>query len=136
MEPADLAEIDDEGIVGVYNLCVQLVHAAMQGRPDGYWTGDKAEALRDHVLTEIERRGIPISDYPFIRAWGAFLHSMQYYIDDEVRRARADGAPQRAIYRSAVSGIWHTIDEVSDPNTVRALGAWLIARGIDPDEVR
>lgn len=36
------------------------------------------------------------TDYPFIRAYGRIMGSYQYYIDDEVRRAREDGAPQDA----------------------------------------
>lgn len=38
-------------------------------------------------------------DYPYIRRWGELMGSNSYYIEEEIKRARADGAPQTAIYK-------------------------------------
>jgi hypothetical protein len=39
------------------------------------------------------------TDYKWIRAWGRMMGSYDYYINGEVERARADRAPQNAIFK-------------------------------------
>lgn len=41
---------------------------------------------------------MPAVDYPYIRAWGHLMGSGTHYIEDEVRRAKLDQAPQDVIY--------------------------------------
>ena len=63
-------------------------------------------------------------DYEWIRKWGRFLGSYKYYIDDEVARARADHAPQNAIYKH--DGKWYTTDSIISQTTRIALGLPLL----------
>jgi hypothetical protein len=60
-------------------------------------------------------------DYPWIWRWGRLLGSFSYYIENEVKRAREDGAPQNAIYRRN-DGTWATTDDVTSEDTRRQLG--------------
>ena len=55
-------------------------------------------------------------EYQFVVAWGRFLGSMNYYIQGQVDKARAEKAPERAIYRQD-DGTWATIDQVRSPLT-------------------
>jgi hypothetical protein len=48
-------------------------------------------------------------DYPYIRAWGWMMGSLPYYIDEQVKLARQDKAPQTATYRND-DGSWNTIE--------------------------
>ena len=48
-------------------------------------------------------------DYLYIRAWGRMMGSFDYYIEHQVAEARADGAPQTAIYKDT-DGSWHTYE--------------------------
>lgn len=59
------------------------------------------------------------TDYPFIRYLGRRLGSHQWYIDDEIDRARGDGAPQTATSRRAHphSG-WNTIDDFTNADSL------------------
>lgn len=50
-------------------------------------------------------------DYIYIRAWHRMTGSFAYYIEDQVDKARADKAPQTAIYYDRYENRWHTIDE-------------------------
>lgn len=59
-------------------------------------------------------------DYLYIRAWGRSLGSFQNYIDNELEKARADNAPQNAIYRDN-EGRWHTFDNISSEVTKSAI---------------
>jgi hypothetical protein len=55
--------------------------------------------------------------YRYIRAWGKWLHSHSWYIGEQVDRARREGAPADAIYRSDAEGRWVTVGEITDPQT-------------------
>jgi hypothetical protein len=61
-------------------------------------------------------------DYPYIRLWGKMLGSMPYYINDQVRRARKDGAPQNATFFSTDEQRWQTTDDITANQTRRILG--------------
>lgn len=72
-----------------------------------------------------------MNDYPAIRAWGANLGSLNYYIDTQVQLARETGAPADAIYRiTNIDGShagWRTVRDVTNHDTL-----WrLKKRGID-----
>ncbi|MEB3023034.1 MULTISPECIES: hypothetical protein [Mycolicibacter] len=53
-------------------------------------------------------------DYQYIRRWGRHMGSLDYYINDEIERARTDGAPANAIFRRD-DGTWRTTDDITDP---------------------
>lgn len=55
------------------------------------------------------------TDYPYIRAWGKFMGSHQYYINDEIARAKNDEAPQDAIYKR--DGRWITFRQITSTTT-------------------
>lgn len=60
--------------------------------------------------------------YPYIVAWGKMIGSMDYYINDMVRQAEKDGAPEDATYVKNVTsdnatGKWSTMDGVVNANT-------------------
>lgn len=67
-------------------------------------------------------------DYPFIGWWGNRLGSLPSYVKDEKARAKADGAPNTAIYPQA-SGLvdgprtWRTIHDITNPVTLADLKA-------------
>jgi len=52
-------------------------------------------------------------DYLYIRAWGKLLGSFDYYIENEVCKARKDNAPQTAIYRND-DKTWQTVENVCE----------------------
>jgi hypothetical protein len=52
--------------------------------------------------------------YPYIRAWGKYLGSYQYYINAQVERADKDRAPNNAIYYNEDKKCWATADEITD----------------------
>ena len=64
-------------------------------------------------------------DYLYIKAWGILLRSYKYYIDEEVDRAKKDGAPENAIYRAkegdCTRSNWITLDEIVDHSTKEAV---------------
>lgn len=64
-------------------------------------------------------------NYPFIRWWGKICGSMQYYIDLQIERASADGAPQTATYErydnNERSGNWSTIHDITSETTLDRL---------------
>jgi hypothetical protein len=71
-------------------------------------------------------------DYIYIRAWGRFMHSLPYYVRDEIERAREDKAPGNAIYKRE-DGTWATIDQIAEPNrTTVARIASQIGPGVEP----
>lgn len=55
-------------------------------------------------------------EYPYIQAWGERLGSYQYYINDQIAKARESHAPANAIYQRQ-DGSWATADEVTEPTT-------------------
>ena len=50
-----------------------------------------------------------MKQYPYILLWGRRLGSFPSYINDQIEKARADNAPQTAIYER--DGVWRTIDQ-------------------------
>lgn len=70
---------------------------------------------------------MPNVDYLYVRAWCRMMGSYDYYVRQQVQQARADGAPERAIYKDVPSaslgmesgtltdapgGHWKTLDDV------------------------
>lgn len=60
-------------------------------------------------------------DYQWIRKWGKFVGSFNYYIEDQVAEARKDNAPQTAICKD-MNGHWSTIDDITASETRKQLG--------------
>lgn len=58
--------------------------------------------------------------YPYIRAWGEYMGSMSYYINDERRRAEQDNAPATALHRKT-DGSWFTLEEIQSEALRRRL---------------
>lgn len=50
-------------------------------------------------------------DYLWIRKWGVMLQSYDYFIDEQVKKARDSGAPTNAIYQRR-DGSWATINDI------------------------
>lgn len=65
-------------------------------------------------------------EYPWVRAWGELMGSYQYYIKDQIARAKAAGAPQTAVYQPAngPSTEWVTLDAITSSHTQRQLIIW------------
>lgn len=55
-------------------------------------------------------------DYKYIRAWECIMGSLPYYLEMQLQKARADGAPKTAIYRCN-DGTWATFEEITDEYT-------------------
>jgi hypothetical protein len=55
-------------------------------------------------------------DYLYIRAWGQSLGSTNIFIEEEVRKARKDHAPETAIYHRQ-DGTWATFEEIDSEKT-------------------
>jgi hypothetical protein len=45
------------------------------------------------------------------------MGSFTYHIERQVEQARAEGAPQDAIYKDSKDGHWHRLGEVTNPDT-------------------
>lgn len=59
-------------------------------------------------------------DYPWIRAWEDHMGAFQYYKSGRVAAARAEKAPQNAIYKR--DGKWFTTDDIPSNRVRQALG--------------
>jgi len=63
--------------------------------------------------------------YKFIYAWGKYLDSKAYYIQDQMDKAEADKAPVDAIYKGkdkvTKEDKWFTIENVEDEGTKLSL---------------
>lgn len=75
---------------------------------------------------------MPTTEYPFIDIWGRMLGSQAYYIADEKARAKADNAPQTAIYKRQ-DGSWATVNDISSAHTKHQVEQLARERGIDID---
>lgn len=53
-------------------------------------------------------------EYIMIRAWGQYMGSMSYYVNDQIAIAKEDKAPGNAIYKKD-DGTWATIEDVKSP---------------------
>lgn len=67
------------------------------------------------------------NDYPWIVKWNQMMGAMDYYIKEQVARAREDGAPHNATYEIYEHGSrrthkWATIDDITSVPTRNALG--------------
>jgi hypothetical protein len=49
--------------------------------------------------------------YPHVTAWGRYLGTRDYYIEEQVAQAVVDGAPKGAIFKDT-EGVWHTLAEL------------------------
>lgn len=67
------------------------------------------------------------SDYRYIRAWGKLLGSYPYYIESQIEQARADKAPDTAIYRRD-DGTWQTFENIADETTKAYVKAYAEGR--------
>ncbi|WP_432830856.1 hypothetical protein [Dactylosporangium sp. CA-092794] len=86
------------------------------------------------------------TDYPYLRAWGAMLHSSTAYIDMRVAQAREDHAPRdvtfycdtfeddgRPEYAAPSGRVWRRYDHWQVPSVTRAtMAACLHRYGVDP----
>lgn len=57
-------------------------------------------------------------DYLYIRAWGKMLHSFDYYVQEQVRKAREDKAPEDATYFNGTE--WRCWSDMEDSNSNKA----------------
>ncbi len=51
-------------------------------------------------------------DYPYIRAWGKYMWSYPYTIEQALEQARKDKAPANAVYYSPQNKCWVIIEDV------------------------
>lgn len=58
--------------------------------------------------------------YKYIYAWGKYMDSMDYYIEEQQAKAEAENAPLNAIYKRR-EGDWATMDSIEDPNLAASL---------------
>ena len=65
--------------------------------------------------------------YPSIRAWGKYLGSYAYYIEEQVRKAQDDDAPLNAIYFGGTGPEprWITADEITNPHAAAFIEHWI-----------
>jgi len=61
------------------------------------------------------------NSYNAIRAWGQILGSYQYYTEDQIETARADNAPNNAIFKNYTTGKWDTINDIECLPTLREI---------------
>lgn len=67
-------------------------------------------------------------DYIYIRAWHRMTGSFDYYIEAQVEKARADKAPETAVYFSRYEGNrWITLEECA-PGTQERVKAFIRSR--------
>ena len=52
--------------------------------------------------------------YPYITAWGRYVGSRDYLIEEQVAQAIVDGAPKDAIFKDS-EGVWHTLADLELP---------------------
>lgn len=67
--------------------------------------------------------------YRHIVAWGSMMGSYAYYVNDQVARAEADGAPENAVFYSTDEDRWKTYDEVKSLSTRERIDAILEKQG-------
>lgn len=60
-------------------------------------------------------------EYHWIRKWGEYLLSKNYYIKDQQKLAAEDGAPLNAIFKKE-DGTWETTDGITSEVTRYYLG--------------
>lgn len=68
-------------------------------------------------------------DYPYLRAWCALMHSADYYLEDQLAKARNDKAPTDAIYFGNDKQ-WHRFADVTNGLTRFQIESILDQRGL------
>jgi len=79
-----------------------------------WWYTTHKRCGRRRPIPEHQPGGTPVKErekYPAIVAWGAMMHSYNYYIDDQVALAARDKAPRLAVFRK--QSRWVTLKEVT-----------------------
>lgn len=66
-------------------------------------------------MSTIIRLGNGEKSYPSIRAWGAYMGSFDYYIQNEIANAKRVKAPEDAIYER--DGKWIRLSDVTSDTT-------------------
>jgi len=62
--------------------------------------------------------------HKYVYAWGRYMDSMDYYIQDQLDEAEKDNAPANAIFKRK-EGDWATMDSLDDPNLAAALNDYV-----------
>lgn len=62
----------------------------------------------------MERKKVKPVRHKFVVAWGKYVESMSYYIQDQLALAEQDNAPSTAVSRRA-DGTWRTVEDIEDP---------------------
>ena len=62
-----------------------------------------------------------MKDYLYIRAWEHMMGSGSFYRASVLKMARAENAPETAIYRDNVENRWRTYDEIKSESTKREI---------------
>ena len=66
----------------------------------------------------------PILKHKYVYAWGRYMDSKDYYIQDQLDLAEKDNAPENAIFKRR-EGDWATMDSLDDPNLAAALNDYV-----------
>ncbi len=66
-------------------------------------------------------------EYKYIWAWHKLSGSFDYYIINLVNKAKADGAPETAIYYDNIEKRWHTVEEVQNERRIKDMENWIAA---------
>lgn len=62
----------------------------------------------------MERKKVKPVKHKFIVAWGKYVDSKSYYIQDQLALAEKDNAPEDAVSRRP-DGTWRTLADIQDP---------------------
>ena len=78
------------------------------------------------------------NDYPYIRAWGRLLGSSDYYVEDQIAKAKREQAPYDAIFKTEGED-WSTFSELletADPVVIEQVNRLIIDMGLEPMDKR
>jgi len=62
--------------------------------------------------------------HKYVYAWGRYMDSKDYYIQDQLEAAEKDNAPENAIFKGK-DGMWVTTDAIEDPNLAASLADYV-----------
>lgn len=70
---------------------------------------------------KVRKKKVP--DYPYIRAWCRMMGSYDYYLQNQLHRARAEKAPFDAVFErtelgGTKTGVWARFSEVENESTL------------------
>lgn len=68
--------------------------------------------VRAYDPNVVEITKVKDTSFPYVRAWGMFLGSSPWYIEEQVAQAQHQKAPALAIYRNQ-DGTWTTAESLS-----------------------